>query len=105
MQHNTDGSWNGNEVNFNVKIGDGINPNSAYDANGNIQRMQQWGMKGIIAAPIDDLTYNYLRSGNTTQVSNRLYKVADVYSDPNTKLGDFKDGTNTGDDFDYDDCQ
>ncbi|OQP40022.1 hypothetical protein A4H97_17550 [Niastella yeongjuensis] len=102
IQHNTDGSWNKNEVNFDVKIGDGSDPYTAYDANGNIQRMQQWGLKGAVAAPIDDLTYNYIKTGNSTQVSNKLYKVSDLYSDPNSKLGDFKDGTNTGDDFDYD---
>ncbi|HWR32612.1 MAG TPA: helix-turn-helix domain-containing protein, partial [Chitinophagaceae bacterium] len=43
-----------------------------------------------------DLTYEYQSN------SNKLAKVTDTYSDPNTKLGDFKDGTNGGDDYTYD---
>jgi RHS repeat-associated protein len=102
IQHNTDGSWGKDQVNFEVKMGDGINANSAYDANGNIKRMQQWGLKGFTSAQIDDLTYNYTINGAGTQVSNKLYKVSDALNDPNTKLGDFKDGTNGGDDYGYD---
>jgi RHS repeat-associated protein len=103
IQHNTDGSWGKDQVNFEVKMGDGINANSAYDANGNIKRMQQWGLKGFASAQIDDLNYNYTVNGAGTQVSNKLYKVSDALNDPNTKLGDFKDGSNgTTDDYDYD---
>jgi RHS repeat-associated protein len=102
IQHNTDGSWNKNEVNFEVKMGDGITAASAYDPNGNIRQMQQWGMKGALPAQIDNLSYDYTVNSTGTHVSNKLYKVSDGNNDPNTKLGDFKDGTNTGDDFDYD---
>ncbi len=42
----TGGAFNQNAgVNFNMKMGDGINTNTAYDANGNIMQMQQWGLK------------------------------------------------------------
>jgi RHS repeat-associated protein len=102
IQHNSDGSWNKDQVNFEVKMGDGVNTNSAYDANGNILRMQQWGIKGAVAAQIDNLTYNYMLKGTGTEVSNKLIKVSDAFSDPNTKLGDFKDGANNGDDYLYD---
>ncbi len=84
-------------VNFNIKMGDGINANTAYDANGNIQQMQQWGLKITGSVQIDNLAYTYQNN------SNKLAKVTDSYSDPTTKLGDFKDGTNgASDDYGYD---
>ena len=95
-----DNSWNKAKINYDVKMGDGTDPLSAYDENGNILRMQQWGFK--IGAdpntPIDDLLYSYL-DNNT---SNKLEKVTDTYSDPITKLGDFKDGHNQAEDYNYD---
>jgi RHS repeat-associated protein len=85
-------------INFNVKMGDGINATSAYDDNGNIKQMQQWGLKINNSVQIDNLAYTYLPN------SNKLAKVADVgiTATDNGKLGDFKDGTNTGDDYTYD---
>jgi RHS repeat-associated protein len=74
-----------------------INPNTAYDANGNILRMRQWGLRGNASVLIDDLRYQYKAQ------SNQLMRVTDSVSDPLTKLGDFKDGGNTGDDYGYDD--
>jgi RHS repeat-associated protein len=74
-----------------------INPNTAYDANGNILRMRQWGLKGNASVLIDDLRYQYKGQ------SNQLLRVTDSVSDPLTKLGDFKDGSNPGDDYGYDD--
>jgi RHS repeat-associated protein len=81
-----------------------INPNTAYDANGNILRMRQWGLKGNASMLIDDLRYQYKGQGN------QLMRVTDSVSDPQTKLGDFKDGSNpagvgtgTEDDYGYDD--
>jgi RHS repeat-associated protein len=98
-QKNSDNSWNNGVVNYNVKLGDGSDYTSAYDENGNIKRMQQWGLKINASTQIDDLTYSYANN----DVSNKLMKVTDAYSDPTTKLGDFKDGTNTGyDDYRYD---
>ncbi len=98
-QHNADNSWNNGTVNYNVKMGDGSDYTTAYDENGNIKRMQQWGLKLNSSAPIDDLAYSYENSG----ISNKLAKVVDTYSDPATKLGDFNDGSNgSGDDYNYD---
>lgn len=82
---------------FDVLMGDG-NPlnNNAYDANGNIKRMQQWGWKLTGSIQIDDLHYEYQSN------SNKLVKVSDWISGDN-KLGDFKDGTNgSSDDYSYD---
>jgi RHS repeat-associated protein len=84
-------------VNFNVLMGDGSTPGSAYDANGNIKRMQQWGLKVNTSMQIDDIVYQYKNNS-----SNQLIKVTDGFSDATTKLGDFKDGTNTNDDYGYD---
>ncbi len=94
----TGGSFNQSAgVNYNMKMGDGTDVNSAYDYNGNIKRMQQWGLKITGSTQIDDLGYIY-----QTQ-SNKLARVTDVYTDAQTKLGDFKDGVNTGtDDYSYD---
>jgi RHS repeat-associated protein len=71
-------------INFNVKMGDGVDYYTAYDENGNIKQMQQWGIKGLISSQIDNLAYNYI--GN----SNKLLNVIDAVNDPNTKLGDFR---------------
>jgi RHS repeat-associated protein len=80
---------------FSVKMGDGADPNLAYDANGNIKQMQQWGLKIFSSDQIDNLVYTY-QGG-----SNKLAKVTDgVVAD--NKLGDFKDGINTNDDYSYD---
>ncbi|HYM93331.1 MAG TPA: RHS repeat-associated core domain-containing protein [Chitinophagaceae bacterium] len=94
----TSGTFNQNAgVNFNVKMGDGINSSLAYDANGNILQMQQWGLKVTGSTQIDNLAYTYQSN------SNKLAKVTDAVSDPNTKLGDFHDGNNgTTDDYSYD---
>jgi RHS repeat-associated protein len=90
-------------VNYDIIMGDGTNTGTAYDNNGNIKRMQQWGFKITGSAKIDDLTYLY------KNFSNRLAKVTEsatggtpAGSAAGTGLGDFKDGTNTGDDYDYD---
>lgn len=84
-------------IDFSTHMGDGVNATSAYDANGNIIQMQQWGLKLNNSPQIDNLTYNYLFNGN------KLARVTDGFSDPNTKLGDFKDGNNAGtDDYSYD---
>ena len=39
-QRNPDNTWSNGLVDFKVKMGNGIDPNLAYDANGNIKRMQ-----------------------------------------------------------------
>jgi hypothetical protein len=45
-------------------MGDGINPNSAYDANGNILAMKQWGLQLNTSPIIDQLTYSYHVTSN-----------------------------------------
>jgi RHS repeat-associated protein len=85
-------------INFNVKMGDGINVNTAYDDNGNIKKMQQWGLKINTSPQIDNLTYTYIAG------TNRLQGVTDVANDNTSKLGDFKydPATKTATDYDYD---
>lgn len=71
-------------VNFDMKMGDGSDVTTAYDDNGNIKQMQQWGLKINASSQIDNLRYTYL-SG-----SNKLKSVTDFNNDINTKLGDFR---------------
>ena len=86
-QHNPDDhNWNNSQVNYKVKMGNGTDPTTAYDANGNIKAMTQYGLK-LGADPqisIDSLTYNYYNN------SNKLLNVIDERNDPNTKLADFR---------------
>jgi RHS repeat-associated protein len=94
----TGGTFNKNAgVDFSFKMGDGADPTTAYDQNGNILRMQQWAFKITGSSQIDDLAYTYQAN------SNKLAKVTDALSNPQTKLGDFKDGSNgSSDDYSYD---
>lgn len=71
-------------IDFTVKVGDGANADSAYDYNGNILRLQHWGLKGFSSSKIDDLRYTY------TPSSNKLKNIIDSQNDPLTKLGDFR---------------
>jgi RHS repeat-associated protein len=89
IQHNNysnDNTWGINLMNYTAQMGDGTNPNSAYDANGNILSMTQFGWKAGASpsTPIDQLTYGYITN------SNRLRAVVDQQNDPNTVLGDFR---------------
>ena len=70
---------------------------SGYDLNGNIKFLHRDGFESSMNAPghlspIDRLTYDYDGTGN------QLNKVSDAGTD-----GGFKDGTNTGNDYIYDD--
>src|SRR5690606_28503075 len=74
--------------------------NLTYDANGNIKTMTQKGMIGTAISTIDQLSYGYKE---TSEASNQLRVVGDGGVNTATaKLGDFINGTNTGDDYDYD---
>jgi RHS repeat-associated protein len=75
-------------IDFSVKMGDGEDPNSAYDENGNIKAMKQYGLKLTTSDLIDDLTYNYSYNGSAN--TNKLLNVIDARNDVNTKLGDFR---------------
>jgi len=101
-QNNPDNSWNKNIVDYSVLMGDGNDYTSAYDANGNIKRMQQWGLKINTSSQIDDLIYNY--SFNLNSNTNKLLCITDIHNDYDSKLGDFKYdlGTKTGTDYSYD---
>ncbi|RXK87446.1 RHS repeat-associated core domain-containing protein [Filimonas effusa] len=93
------GGWNQSAgLDFNVKMGgSGTNDGTAYDANGNIKQMQQYGWKGTSSVRIDNLTYQYASSGN---------RLAAVHDDgvatAGFGLGDFQNGGNAGDDYAYD---
>ncbi|MCW3467306.1 DUF6443 domain-containing protein [Chitinophaga nivalis] len=81
-------AWSQHKINYSV-------PWINYDANGNITKMAQKGMDGTSIVPLDQLTYTYLPN------SNKLATVYDT-SGVTTTLGDFKNGKNTGNDYDYD---
>ena len=71
--------------------------NLTFDANGNLLSLNQKGLKINASPTIDQLSYTYQSN------SNKLAKVTDGLNDPNTKLGDFHDGTNgSTDDYGYD---
>jgi RHS repeat-associated protein len=80
----SDNSWNNAQMDFTVKMGDGVNYATAYDANGNIRQLQQWGLKVNANAQIDNLHYTYFDN------SNKLQNVIDYNNDATTKLGDFR---------------
>jgi hypothetical protein len=71
-------------VDYSSTMGDGTNPGSAYDYNGNILGMKQmaWQLGGI--QPIDSLTYTYYPN------SNKLQNVIDGRNNAATTLGDFR---------------
>ncbi len=84
-------------INFSMYMGDGFNPSTAYDANGNILSMSQYGLQQNASPLIDQLTYSYQQNSS----SNKLDLVSDA-SGFTPKLGDFKDGVNNGSDYSYD---
>jgi RHS repeat-associated protein len=101
-QNNDDGSWNNTLVNYNVIMGDATtDPTQAFDANGNIKRMQQWGLKIGGSAQIDDLSYTYYNNGNKLRtVTDNASGGTPVTGGPG--LGDFRDKNSAGDDYGYD---
>ena len=78
-------SWTHATVDFSMKVGNGTDPLSAYDPNGNIIALTQQGLKGTSSATIDDLHYGYLDN------SNKLKFVWDGANDEASTLGDFKE--------------
>ncbi len=84
----TSSAWNTSAgLDFSMKMGDGSDATSAYDANGNIKKMWQKGWKIGGSFTMDSLLYQY------TTNSNKLKWVRDGNNDPNTKLGDFKESS------------
>lgn len=70
-------------TNFDVVLGNGQDPTSAYDENGNLKSLKHWGKLSLNSTVIDDLKYNYYSN------SNKLLNVIDAANDAGTKLGDF----------------
>ena len=92
-------TWGNGKLDFSVS-GQNGSGNIQYDLNGNILYMSQRGVVAGGSAPttIDDLAYTY------KSYSNQLIKVTDANTAAtNGSAGDFKDGTNTGNDYTYDD--
>src|SRR6185503_13452264 len=65
-------------------MGDGTNPTTAYDENGNILRMLQSGWQLGGSHPIDSLQYTYYDH------TNKLKNVIDGRNDTLTTMGDFR---------------
>ncbi|GGH76703.1 RHS repeat-associated protein [Filimonas zeae] len=81
---------------YTTVMGNGSNPSLAYDANGNILRMQHYVTPSV---RIDDLTYNY----DFSVAGNRLKRVTDAFNNAASTLGDFKEITSgQTQDYDYD---
>lgn len=80
------GSWDNTQMNYSVLLGDGIDPAKAYDNNGNIKGMTQYGWKLGAGSSFkaDELKYTYELN------SNRLKSVTDFVNNPVTRLGDFR---------------
>ncbi len=87
-QYNGSGYVDNANINYDMMMGDGTDVSSAYDENGNIKRMQQWGQTVSGSKQIDDLRYTYMNGGN------RLRNVIDFVNDEQTKLGDFRTSGN-----------
>jgi RHS repeat-associated protein len=71
--------------------------NVDYDLNGNIKALSRSGATNsnyTSFGNVDNLTYTY------QNYSNKLLKIADATT-TNTDLGDFRDGTNTDNDYEY----
>ncbi|TXJ25029.1 MAG: hypothetical protein E6Q24_14920 [Chitinophagaceae bacterium] len=91
-------TWNKTLADFTVQMGNsGADDGSAYDANGNIQKMKQWGLKLTGPTQIDNLTYTYHAGGN------RLKAVTESGTGTTDHgLGDFTDKNTTATDYGYD---
>ena len=68
-----------------------------YDFNGNIKTLSRNGATNLNFTTFDNVdNLNYTYPSN----SNKLSKIQDLTTS-NTDVGDFRDGTNTDDDYDY----
>jgi RHS repeat-associated protein len=87
-------------IDYSMKMGDGTNAETAYDANGNIKKMWQRGWTLGGSETIDSLIYKH------HALSNKLKYVWDGENDPTTLLSDFKESvsnnnSNLNDTADY----
>ena len=79
LQNSAGSTWDNSFIDFSVS---GI----GYDANGNINGVNQNGFAQGGKLQVDQLTYNYIAGAGN---SNRLNYVADVANVTNSTLGDF----------------
>jgi RHS repeat-associated protein len=89
-------SGSGSSAVFDRSAGIDYSSSQSYDPNGNILTLLQKGWKLGGSQAIDSLTYAY-QTG-----SNKLARVTDGVTDTSLRMGDFRNGTNTGDDYAYD---
>lgn len=95
-QRDKSDNWNTTDgINYSVQLGDTQTP--AYDENGNIKKMQQYGLMLSGSSQIDNLTYQY----NLNNLGNQLNVVTDGVTS-NTGLGDFTKKNTAGNDYSYD---
>lgn len=93
-------TWLGSEMDFSSTV--------TYDGNSNIATLKRWGVVPGVNTPmlIDDLQYDYFASIDfPLSKGNVLKTVTDVSTglgSNNGILGDYKNGTNVGDDYVYD---
>lgn len=85
-------------IKFDVVMGDGINAQSAYDENGNIKAMTQWGGLYVFnpGGTIDELTYSYYVN------SNKLIGVNEAKNHNEFGISDFNYGNYRLYDYGYD---
>ncbi|HEX7905820.1 MAG TPA: DUF6443 domain-containing protein, partial [Chitinophagaceae bacterium] len=96
-QHDGSGYMDNAVINFDMQMGDGQTASSAYDENGNIKGMKQWGLKLAGSTQIDDLNYSYYAN------TNKLMAVTEQGTGTTDhKLGDFTDKNTSGVDYGYD---
>ncbi len=86
QQNNGTGGWVKNAADFTTA-------NITYDANGNILTMHHEGVGAGGIVPVDRMQYTYGAN------SNKLLAVHDVQA---PGLGDFTNGVNSGNDYNYD---
>lgn len=102
-QYNGSSFVNDAMINYDMSVGEfdgsGNYLHDGYDANGNIKKMLQWGLKVNSSSLIDKLLYEYKNSNN----SNKLLSVSEAtLGTTDNKLGDFTDKNTSNDDYDYD---
>ncbi len=92
-------AWTNKTMNFDVAITDEQN-RSAYDENGNITALKQWGVKANHAVQIDDISFSY----KNRSLSNQLEAATEgaTTGSADNGLGDFTDGNTSGEDYQYD---
>jgi RHS repeat-associated protein len=79
-------------IDYSTKMGDGMDPLTGYDGNGNIKKLWQKGWKVGGSVTIDSLIYK------NNDYSNKLKFVRDGKNDPDSRLADFKESSQNNSD-------